>query len=116
MAEPIACIYHRCYPRLGAYMSQLEIATVRVLNEFINRSLYLDAFLIFLVSSNILKGLLFGSLTSWAWFRQKSSSSKDREVLLVTVLACTISLLIGQALQDSAALPGTPCIRLVYWT
>jgi undecaprenyl-diphosphatase len=80
-------------------MGHLDIETVRVLNEFLNRSLYLDAFLVFLVSSNILKGLLFGSLTWWAWFRQKSGSSRDREVLLLTVLACTISLLMGQALQ-----------------
>ena len=80
-------------------MGQLDIETVSLLNEFINRSLYLDAFLIFLVSNSILKGLLFGSLTWWAWFRQKSGSSKDRDVLLVTVLPCTISLFIGQALQ-----------------
>jgi undecaprenyl-diphosphatase len=81
-------------------MDQLEIATVRILNELVGRSVYLDAFLIFLVSSNILKGLLFASLTWWVWFRPDGgSSNRDREVVLLTLLACTASLFIGQALQ-----------------
>jgi undecaprenyl-diphosphatase len=80
-------------------MDQLDIETLRVLNQLVHRSPYLDGFLIFLVSNTALKGVLFASLTWWAWFRPEHSRTSCRQPVLATILACIASLFISQALQ-----------------
>jgi undecaprenyl-diphosphatase len=80
-------------------MDQLDIETLRILNQLVHRSPYLDAFLVFMVSNTALKGVLFASLTWWAWFRPEHSRTSYREPILATLLACIPSLFISQTLQ-----------------
>jgi undecaprenyl-diphosphatase len=79
-------------------MNSFDADILRFLNQFSRRSFTWDAFVTTLEEVNLLKGAAIMAGFLWIWFRDGENKTRDREFVLLSLLASAASVFLARAL------------------
>lgn len=78
-------------------MNEIDTSIVLFLNQYVQQSLLVDQFIVFISGNQLLKGGVFMALLWWGWFRY-DHSVEARARLLITLFSCFLAILLGRCL------------------
>lgn len=79
-------------------MNAFDVTIIHLFNQFANKSLISDSFLVFISHVDLLKGGVIMTLFWWAWFEHDQEKNKSHEYLLSTAVISVVSVFIARAL------------------
>src|SRR3979411_781800 len=79
-------------------MNGFDLFISSFINRFAHRSLRFDEFVVFISSSNLLKGGVIVGLIWWVWF-QNEDVRKEREASLAAIIASFPALAVARILS-----------------
>ena len=87
-------------------MYRFDVAIISFFNAFAHRSFAFDSAVGLLSNSNLLKGVVIMALLWWVWFRPDRDNTRNRQILLTTLLAGALA--VGVARGLALTLPFRP--------
>ena len=82
-----------------SYLRNIDLALFHIINDFCGRNVIFDQ-LVGLIESAHLKGLAFISTFGMFWFQRSKTVARQRETLVLLLLAVVLSIVVGRALAD----------------
>jgi undecaprenyl-diphosphatase len=79
-------------------MNAFDVTIIDFFNQFANRSMTFDSFLVFISHVDLLKGGVIMTLFWWAWFEHDQEKKENHEYLLSTAFISVISVFIARVL------------------
>jgi undecaprenyl-diphosphatase len=75
-----------------------DVSIIHFLNQFAQRSWFVDILISSIVNNLLIKGALVAAILWWAWFRETDRKIRDRELVLAGIIASTFGLFFARAL------------------
>ena len=82
-----------------SYLRNIDLALFHIINDFCGRNVIFDQ-LVGLIESAHLKGLAFISTFGMFWFQRSKTVARQRETLVLLLLAVVLSIVVARALAD----------------
>jgi undecaprenyl-diphosphatase len=79
-------------------MVSIDIAVLLWFNQLAHRLVALDATVVLLSESHLLKGGVIMTLFWWEWAREADDADRRREVLIVNLLSCLLVIVIARGM------------------
>ncbi len=93
-------------------MNAFDATILHWLNHFARRSHALDAVVVFVSKSNLLKGEALMALTWFLWFRRSPHQRAVREILLATYAGALVAIFLGRVLAGQGIFSGLVPFRV----
>jgi len=84
---------------------RFDVAIISFFNAFAHRSFAFDSAVGLLSNSNLLKGVVIIALLWWVWFRPDRDNTRNRQILLTTLLAGALAVGGGKRTSFDTSVP-----------
>lgn len=95
-------------PREPALINPFDAGVLHFFNQFAQRSRAFDEFVNLLTSDFLLRGGVVTSMLWWAWFRQSTSQTRDRQIILSGSFSALVAICFARGLVNSLPFRARP--------